>query len=270
MDVQYTSLKGFRNQNEDKHNIICNLNNKNKNMPSINFFGIYDGHGGKKVSSYLETHLPGYFVNKKVKYPLNKKYVMAVYDHIQKSLRFEHKDFSYTSGSTCCVVIQFKYNNNDYINVMNTGDSRAVLCRGNMAIPLSLDHKPNWPEEKYRITKLDGGQYITKIGNDDWRIKDLSVSRSFGDVETTPYVTHRPDFYRYKLEQSDKFIILACDGLWDVVSNQEAINFVIEKSYDITTKTKLSNNANVADMLGKYAIAKGSGDNVSIIIVYLT
>src|SRR5436305_1930508 len=74
-----------------------------------------------------------------------------------------------------------------YINVINTGDSRCIICRDNLGIPLSKDHKPNWPEERYRIQQLGGKIYYD---GDDYRIKDLSVSRAFGDIDAEPYVTY--------------------------------------------------------------------------------
>ena len=268
MEVQQTSLKGYRSQNEDKHNVILHKSCRDKTVAPVNLLAVYDGHGGKKVSEYLSNSLPPFFTNKKVAYPLSKDYVNTVYDRLQQVLRYNHKDYSYTSGSTCLVVINFKHKDSEYINVMNTGDSRCVLCRDNVAIALTKDHKPHWPEEKYRISK-QGGTDLIKFDGDDWRIKDLSVSRAFGDIEATPYVTHRPDFFKYKLSSQDKFIIIACDGLWDVVTNQEAVNFVLTNSYDISTKKRLKTKANLATQLARYAIAKGSGDNVSIIIAFI-
>ena len=266
MDVHSVSLKGHRNQNEDKHNIILNINRKNKNIKDINFLSVYDGHGGKLVSDFLHKNLPYYFLNKKTNYPLKKEYVNKVYNHIQTSLRNKHKDYSYNSGSTCLVAINFKKDNSQYINVINTGDSRCVLCRNNFAIALSKDHKPHWPEENTRITQLGGNIYFD---GDDWRIKDLSVSRAFGDIDASPFVTHNPELFRYKIDKSDKFNILACDGLWDVVSNQEAINFVLTNSYDNTLKKRINKKVNISKKLAEYAIKKGSTDNVTVIIGFL-
>ncbi len=102
------------------------------------------------------------------------------------------------------------------------------------------------------------GGKITKEVGDDWRIKSLSVSRSFGDLDTQPYVTHIPEIYKLRLNKKDKFLILACDGLWDVMSNQEVVNFILKC---IDKKCK-----NISKELANYAINKGSMDNVSIVI----
>ena len=99
--------------------------------------------------------------------------------------------------------------------MMNVGDSRAVLCKNdNSVLQLTQDHKPNDKNERSRINKLGGKIYYDGY---DWRIKDLSLSRAFGDIEAKPFVSHLPQIYRYKLNNDDKFIIFACDGLWDVV-----------------------------------------------------
>ena len=261
--VYSISLKGLRPQNEDTEVIIINFDRKETNMNNINLFAIFDGHGGKLVSNSLKENLPKFFIDKRVEYPLSKRYVVNVYDYIQKYL--SKYEFSKHMGSTGLVVIHFKTNEGEFLNVINNGDCRCILCRDNFAMPLSKDHKPNWPEEKIRIAKLGGK--ITFDGF-DWRIKDLSVSRAFGDTDATPFVTHRPDLFRFKLDKNDKFIIMACDGLWDVMSSQDAINYIIINCYDENLKIRINKNINIAKKLAELAIAKGSGDNVSIIVIF--
>lgn len=263
MNVHSVSLKGLRPQNEDEEDIVLNMNGANKNLQCVNFFGVYDGHGGKQVSKFIKDNLSKYFLNKKVVYPLSRNYVNDVYDHLQKLLKT--KDFAYHCGSTALVVINFKYNNDNYLNVINLGDCRCILARDNFAMPLTKDHKPNWPEERRRIEKLGGN--ITFDGY-DWRIKDLSVSRAFGDIDATPYVTHRPDLFRYKLDKSDKFMVLTCDGGVDYLSNQAIVNFILLNFYDSDLKTRINKEVNAAKKLAEYAIKSGSQDNVSIIVVF--
>jgi len=263
MKVYSISLKGARPQNEDAHEIIINLDGNNSKNKDINLYAVFDGHGGKQVSAYLKEQLPKFFTDKRIEYPVGKRYIVNVYDHIQKSLAaFPYSKYT---GSTGLVVIHFKYEGDDYLNVINNGDCRCVLCRDNFAMPLTKDHKPNWPEEHRRIAALGG-----KIEFDgfDWRIKDLSVSRAFGDIEATPYVTHRPDLFRYKLDKADKFIVLACDGEFDVLSNSDVINFVLMNCYDSDLKTRINKNMNIAKKLAEYAIKRGSTDNVSCIVVF--
>lgn len=264
MSVYSISLLGKRPQNEDNHEIILNLDSKDTCKNNVNLYAVFDGHGGKQVSNYLKENLPKFFTHPKLKYPLNKKYVNKVYNTIQDSLK-KHA-FSNRMGSTGLVVVHFKYNNEDYINVINNGDSRCVMCRDNFAMPLTKDHKPNWPEEFYRITALGG---VVAFDGYDWRIKDLSVSRSFGDVDATPYLTHVPDLFRYKIDKSDKFMIISCDGLYESLSSQDAVNFVLLNCYEADLITRKNKNVNIAKMLGEYAIKRGSGDNVSLILIFM-
>ena len=265
-NVHFISIKGWRDQNEDSHNIILNMNDKHTNLNKINFLAVFDGHGGKRVSEYLQNNLYKYFMNKSVKYPLSTKNVTYIYDKIQKDL--SQYDFSLHCGSTGLVVINYvdRVTNDEYLNIINNGDCRCVLCRDNFAMPLTKDHKPHWPEERCRIEQLGG---VITFDDYDYRIKDLSVSRAFGDRDATPYVTHRPEVFRYKLDKSDKFIIVACDGLWDVLSNSDAVNFVIENCYDVYTGKRINQNVNISKKLTDYALKKGSRDNITVIVYFL-
>lgn len=263
MNVYTTSLKGLRPQNEDTHVTITNMDGKNKELNNINMYGVFDGHGGKQVSNFLKEHLPKFFIDKRIQYPISKKYINNVYDYLQESIA-KHP-FAKHTGSTGLVVIHFKCNKNDYLNVINIGDCRCILARDNFAMPLTKDHKPYWPEEFKRITELGGN---IEFDGFDWRIKDLSVSRAFGDVDATPFVTHRPDLFRYRLDKNDKFIILCCDGAVDVLSNQDMVNFVLMNCYDSTLKTRINKTVNIAKKLAEYALKKNSTDNISIIVVF--
>jgi serine/threonine protein phosphatase PrpC len=127
-----------------------------------------------------------------------------------------------------------------------------------------VDHKPASPSEKQRITKQGGVVYFDGI---DWRIDNLSLSRAFGDT-SSPHTSPVPDVYDYKLCSNDKFIILACDGLWDVIDNRTAVNFVLHFCYDVKGN-RINENVNIAEKLARYAIEMGSTDNVSIIILFL-
>lgn len=265
--VNIISLKGIRKNNEDRHTVIMNLDKSNKDQAPINLFGVYDGHGGKFVSSFLEESLPILFTDKRLEYPLTKDYINKVYKYLQeKILKIKYFEKAKQCGSTCLLGIHYKRDSNDYITIINTGDTRSVLCRDNFAIPLSKDHKPMWPEEKSRIEKLGGK--ITFDG-EDHRILDLSVSRAFGDFDAEPYLTNMPDIFKYKLEKNDKFIVFACDGLWDVLDNQSVVNFILLECYDETYTKRINKHINVARRLGEYALQRGSTDNLTIIVYFL-
>ncbi len=292
MIIYTTSDIGLRENNEDNHTVKLNSLGNNQYLYDINMFGVYDGHGGTVVSSFLKSELPKYFINKKIThtFPVPDKYVKKVYNHVQEKLKKLHLKDATNSGSTCLVVLHYKINGVFHLQIFNTGDSRAIVCKNGLAIPLTKDHKPNWPEERARIEKINP-EKKKKIYFDgyDWRIGDLSVSRAFGDLDNLPYITHEPEISNYQLT-NDSFLVLACDGLWDVLTNQEVANFILEHTKynfpndkiktSIYKKEKVlisdifsdgkkvdSKQINIAEKLAKYAIAKGSFDNVTIIIV---
>jgi serine/threonine protein phosphatase PrpC len=259
-----TSLQGKRQQNEDKHNVLINIDGKHDCAP-INFYAVYDGHGGKFVSNFLSQNLPQCFLHKKVVYPLKKTFIKKIYNYWQNELVEKHKRYSTNTGSTCLVVVHYKESSSEYLNILNTGDSRVVICKNNIGVALNKDHKPNWPEELARIKKLGGD---VEFDGYDWRIQDLSVSRAFGDLSATPYVTHMPELFKYKISCEDKFIVVACDGLWDVFSCQDVVNYILDNCYDLKTNKRINKTLNIAKKLGEHAIEKGSTDNITAIVVF--
>ena len=175
-------------------------------------------------------------------------------------------------GSTALVIINYPKNDiYSQLKVINLGDCRAVLCNSNnIAIPLTKDHKPMSWDENHRI--LSAGGKITVDVNDDPRINGLSVSRSFGDLDAKPHVSHIPDIYDYEIiPGKDKFLILGCDGVWDVLSNQDAVDFILFSMDKVKVNSNNINRStkNIANLLGEYAISMGSGDNISVLIIFL-
>lgn len=111
-----------------------------------------------------------------------------------------------------------------HLVVANCGDSRAVLCRRGAAIPLSSDHKPDRPDELERI-QAAGGRVIF------WDVARvfgmLAMSRAIGDSYLKPFVIPDPEVrVLERKDGEDEFLILASDGLWDVVTNEVACNVV--------------------------------------------
>ena len=135
----------------------------------------------------------------------------------------EHK----ASGMGCTAVAAMVRNGE--VTVANTGDSRCVISRNGVAEPLTLDHKPVLLEEAERI--MNAGGFVR-----DNRVNGaLNVSRTLGDLDfkrntnlphTHQMVVATPDITAFELQKGDEFVILACDGIWDVLSNQEAVDFV--------------------------------------------
>lgn len=110
--------------------------------------------------------------------------------------------------------------------VANAGDCRAVLCRKGQAIDMSQDHRPIYPSERKRVEELGG--YV----DDGYLNGVLSVSRALGDWDmkfprgsASPLIAE-PEFRRMDLTEEDEFLIIGCDGIWDVMSSQDAVGLV--------------------------------------------
>jgi len=123
------------------------------------------------------------------------------------------------------------------IIVANSGDSRAVLCRGGIAIPLSRDHKPNLEIERSRIEAA--GCRVEEVAGGartHYRVNgNLNLSRAIGDLEykkradlpaSAQAITCTPEIRVEARKIEDEFLIIACDGIWDVLTDEEAVEFV--------------------------------------------
>jgi serine/threonine protein phosphatase PrpC len=130
------------------------------------------------------------------------------------------------SGTTCVAVVLTP----THFVCANAGDSRAILRRNGQVLPLSFDHKPNNIPEKSRIVNAKGEVTGKRIDG------DLAVSRALGDFvhkmnrdldARLQKVIATPDFTVYpRIYSADEFIVLACDGIWDVATNQQCSDFV--------------------------------------------
>jgi serine/threonine protein phosphatase PrpC len=276
MYLHTISLLGLRPTNEDAEYYLLNLNNSDKTKKDINLLAIFDGHGGPLVSKYLCEKLPQYLYDKNlvpnnVKPSSSKyhKFITKLFDFIQERIRNDIKE-SKMMGSTALIGQIYNHTNNrKRLQIINVGDCRAVICnKFNIGCPLTKDHKPLAFEEFDRINKIGGK--IMRLLNDDARINGLSVSRSIGDVDAKPHVSHLPEIFDYEINSNDKFLVLGCDGLWDVFSNQDVVDFILTEmtndyKYNIFT-TNLKNN--IANKLATEAIKRGSTDNISVMILF--
>lgn len=257
MNIYYTSVKGRRSSNEDKHTIILNLNKKTNKINPINLFGIYDGHGGELVSSYLAENIPIYYCNPEFKAPFSKEYHTTTFERIQKQLL--ETNYGYSMGSTCLLNIMYKYKDEYHMNIVNVGDSRlTIVYKDGQSKQITVDHKPDDEHETQRIEKMGGEIYLDSEGV--CRIGDLSLSRAFGDGDNAPYISQKPDVYYKKICSQTKYVVMGCDGLWDVIKNEELFKLLENFSLNKT-------NENIASLLATECLNRGCTDNISIIII---
>jgi len=265
MAIGTASSKGRRKRNEDALVALGNL----PEDPETAFLAVYDGHGGKKCSTFCANKLHS-FITSSSSYPKDKK--TAIYN------AFVETDAAYLKkpsedGSTALAVL---INKDLGLIVANAGDSRGVLCSNGKGIPLSKDHKPGDEEEKARIEKagflvMKSTEVIKGARHTVYRVNGLlAVSRSIGDSaakdtegppETQP-VTCCPDVKEFPAKPGDT-VVLACDGVWDILSNDDVAIIVADNLKQQKTVGE------VADLIVKAAYDGGSSDNISVIVAQL-
>ncbi|GJN39234.1 hypothetical protein PR202_gb28339 [Eleusine coracana subsp. coracana] len=172
------------------------------------------------------------------------------YTHTDSELLKGETSHNRDAGSTASTAILV----GDRLVVANVGDSRAVICRGGDAIAVSRDHKPDQSDERQRIE--DAGGFVMWAGT--WRVGGvLAVSRAFGDKLLKQYVVANPEIKEEKVDSSLEFLILASDGLWDVVTNEEAVAMV----------RPIIDSEQAAKKLLQEASQRGSADNITCVVV---
>jgi len=137
----------------------------------------------------------------------------------------------------------------------NVGDARAVLCRGGKAVRLTYDHKGSDAQEAKRITDAGGFVMNNRVNG------VLAVTRSLGDSAMKEFVVGSPYTTETTLGAEDDYLILACDGLWDVCEDQEAV--------DILTKANIKDPQLASRTLLDFALSRFSSDNLSVMVVAL-
>lgn len=209
------------------------------------YFAVYDGHGtkGKMASNLVKEELRKLLIKEKdelIKFADRKSaeaFFKSIFNSVQKKFQ-KNIDLYELSGS--CVISILIHENNCY--VINLGDSRAVMGAKQglqrIAYQLSVDHKPCREDEKKRIDLHGGIVSITKNGNSNipriYSLNEdgpgLAVSRTLGDiVGHSVGVSYEPEVALKEIENQDKFIVIASDGVWDVMNSSEVVGFIFEK-----------------------------------------
>lgn len=251
-----SSMQGRRPTMEDMHDVSIESDHA--------FFGLYDGHCGADIAQLAATtlrshcNLAGELAIEKIKENLIAGF-KTTHENVPKNI--------YMGGSTA-IVATIK---NNCLFIANAGDSRAVLCKAGKAVALSTDHKAedNLGEQTRILELADQNNKelvdVLRVNGGILRVfGSLAVTRSLGDRFYTPYVIPDPEIKHQEIEQDDEFLILACDGLWDVCDNQDAVD-IVSKSLHNDEK----NFEKAAEALKNHAYKNRSTDNISVIVVSL-
>eukprot|EP01097_Dermamoeba_algensis_P004643 TRINITY_DN3005_c0_g1_i1.p1 TRINITY_DN3005_c0_g1~~TRINITY_DN3005_c0_g1_i1.p1 ORF type:complete len:344 (+),score=79.64 TRINITY_DN3005_c0_g1_i1:111-1142(+) len=237
---------------EDAHTSEPNLTGDNKH----GFFGVYDGHGGKSAALFCQSHL-----HKILSEELNSLPEGADSETVKQALKNAYsktdiamKEVVPSAGACVVTCLVRQEGDKRFLYIGNAGDARAVLSRKGVAKRLTIDHKPTNEDEAERISQAGG--FIS-----NGRVNGMvAITRSLGDHCMKDFISGEPYLdYLELIPGEDNLLILACDGVWDVLSDQDAID-LIEGEPDCTAMSK---------KLLIHAIKGGSTDNISVMVVAL-
>lgn len=216
----------------------------------LGLFAIFDGHLGHDVPNYLRSHLfenilkePEFWSD--TEGAIRKAYRITDGKILEKAVELGR------GGSTAVTAILI---DGVKLVVANVGDSRAVICRNGVATQLSIDHEPN----RERQTIENKGGFVSNIPGDVPRVDgQLAVARAFGDRSLKVHLSSEPDVVQETIYDDTEVLILASDGLWKVMSNQEAADAIKD----------IKDPQAAAKHLTELAVARKSSDDISCIVV---
>ena len=244
----YSQNQNARNYMEDEGKVIENYNGD----PNKILFCLFDGHGGGQVSKFLQDNFGNYM--KKI---LNYKNIISGFSYLFKTVDEEIKLLNCPNvGSTATIVyiVKKKDTNKRTLYCVNVGDSRCVMVNKNGVYRLSYDDRVRDPKESERINKNGGiivnnriyGQLMLSRSFGDWKIKDVGVI-------VDPHVT------KYEITDNDLYCILASDGIWDVIRDEECS--ILETMYE--------NTGEMSKKIISECLKRKSLDNLSCFVISL-
>lgn len=220
------------------------------------FYGVFDGHGGTDAASFIRNNILRFIVEDShfpicVEKAITSAFVKADYAFADASC------LDISSGTTALTALIF----GRMMIIANAGDCRAVLGRRGRAIEMSKDHKPNCISERIRIEKLGGVIY------DGYLNGQLSVARALGDWHmkgpkgSACPLSAEPELQETLLTEDDEFLIIGCDGLWDVMSSQGAVSMARKELMLHNDPERCSRE------LVREALKRNTCDNLTVIVV---
>ncbi|OTA93267.1 hypothetical protein M434DRAFT_73519 [Hypoxylon sp. CO27-5] len=248
--------KKCRRTMEDTHAFLYNfLHTPAPHLDMIEtdngYFAIFDGHAGtfaadwcgKKLHLILEDTIRR---NPNVPIPELLDQTFTSVDAQLEKLPLKN------SGCTAAIAVLRTAVRQRVLYTANVGDARIILCRAGKALRLSYDHKGSDENEGKRIANAGGLILNNRVNG------VLAVTRALGDTYMKDLVTGHPYTTETVIQpEVDEFIIIACDGLWDVCNDQDAVDLVRDEQDPVVASKKLVD----------HALARFSTDNLSCMIV---
>ncbi|CAA7017235.1 unnamed protein product [Microthlaspi erraticum] len=276
------SIKGSKALNQDNAVLYLGYGTGDAEL-----CGVFDGHGknGHMVSKMVRNRLPSLMST--LKNELNQESHVCEEEHkwekacfsafrlVDKELLLQVFECSF-SGSTAVVAIT----HGDNLLIANLGDSRAVLGTMNQddeisAVQLTSDLTPDVPSEAERIRMCKGRVLAMKTEPSSQRvwlpnhdIPGLAMSRAFGDFRLKDHgVIAVPEVSHHQITTQDQFLVLATDGVWDMLSNDEVVSLVWSSRKNQSTAAKLV--AEAAETTWKKKLKSKKIDDITVICLFL-
>ncbi|KAL8168317.1 hypothetical protein V2J09_009816 [Rumex salicifolius] len=252
--------QGPKRSMEDEHICVDNLLDhlsslENVPLPSA-FYGVFDGHNGTDAALFTRKNILK-FILEETHFPLAvKKAVRNAFVKADHAF-VDSESLDSSSGTTVLTALILGRT----ILIANAGDSRAVLGKRGRAIELSKDHKPSCTSERLRIEKMGGVVY------DGYLNGQLSVARALGDwhlkgPKGSSYpLSCEPELQEMLLAEEDEFLVMGCDGLWDVMTSQCAVTMVRKALMRHNDPTKC------CEELVNEALRRNTCDNLTVVVV---
>lgn len=272
------TMQGWRRSHEDAH-IVSSVGTSSGSEGSCGVFAVLDGHGGQNAamegSTLLQAKLTQVAQQGTISALEASRALEEGFLQCDASLRQQLAPED-RSGSTVVAGIITQPRPNEYCcTLAHAGDSRAVLFAGGR-LHCSEDHKPNRHDEKGRIEAAGGSVSQGPLGGGPMRVDGaLAVSRAIGDFHFKPVgmepakckVTAMPEVQTVPGCAAGDWLLLACDGVFDVMENEEVKDF-IEARLTKNAGEHIDGGQVMVDLL-QSCLDKGSKDNCTALLVQL-
>ena len=198
-------------------------------MSDVLVCAVFDGHRGPEASDFLAAHLERllrkHWTSSTSAADLLTRALLSAEDELRVICDRRNSSTSqplYPGTTALCMALHGRE-----LTIANIGDSRAMLCRAGRAIDVTVDQVAGRADERARIERA-GHAHALKQHEGEWRVGEvgLAVTRSIGDFDAKPPLIADPEVTEHELGPEDEYVVLASDGVWDVLDGHEVASII--------------------------------------------